>query len=91
MRFIAALRGLKISEQGFRNSVKKVDWPARSQNLRTGPLVKMVKDFHSKNEIWLDGGHNMAAGQAMANNRFPIVIPCHRVIASDGSLGGFAG
>ena len=64
---IAALRGLKISEQGLRNSVKKVDWPARLQNLRTGPLVKMVKDFHSKNEIWLDGGHNMAAGQAMAN------------------------
>ena len=31
------------------------------------------------------------AGQAMANNRFPIVIPCHRVISSDGSLGGFAG
>lgn len=31
------------------------------------------------------------AGQAMANNRLPIVIPCHRVIASDGSLGGFAG
>ena len=30
-----------------------------------------------------------AAGQTMARNRLPIVIPCHRVIASDGSLGGF--
>ena len=30
-----------------------------------------------------------AAGQAMARNRFPLVIPCHRVIASDGGLGGY--
>ena len=30
-----------------------------------------------------------AAGQSMARNRLPIIIPCHRVIASDGSLGGF--
>lgn len=32
-----------------------------------------------------------AAGQAMARNRVPIVIPCHRVIGSDGGLHGFAG
>ena len=30
-----------------------------------------------------------AAGQSMARNPLPIVVPCHRVIASDGSLGGF--
>ena len=30
-----------------------------------------------------------ATGQSMARNRFPIVVPCHRVIASDGGLGGF--
>jgi len=32
-----------------------------------------------------------AAGTALAANPFPIVIPCHRVIRSDGSLGGFGG
>ena len=32
-----------------------------------------------------------AAGQALAGNRFPIVIPCHRVVRADGSLGGYAG
>ncbi len=31
------------------------------------------------------------AGQAMARNRVPIIIPCHRVIGSDGGLHGFAG
>ncbi|HHX73342.1 MAG TPA: methylated-DNA--[protein]-cysteine S-methyltransferase [Firmicutes bacterium] len=30
-----------------------------------------------------------AVGQAMARNRTPVVIPCHRVLCSDGSLGGF--
>jgi len=32
-----------------------------------------------------------AAGQAMANNPIPILIPCHRVVGSDGNLTGFAG
>ncbi|MEO0185601.1 MAG: methylated-DNA--[protein]-cysteine S-methyltransferase [candidate division WOR-3 bacterium] len=30
-----------------------------------------------------------AAGQALANNPFPIIIPCHRVIRSDRTIGGF--
>ena len=30
-------------------------------------------------------------GQALARNPVPIVIPCHRVIASDGSLCGYSG
>ena len=32
-----------------------------------------------------------AAGQAMARNRLAIVIPCHRVIGSDGGLHGYGG
>ncbi|MSR18105.1 MAG: methylated-DNA--[protein]-cysteine S-methyltransferase [Phycisphaerales bacterium] len=32
-----------------------------------------------------------AAGQAMRRNPWPVAIPCHRIVASDGSLGGFAG
>ena len=32
-----------------------------------------------------------AVGAANGRNRLPIVVPCHRVIGSDGSLTGFAG
>ena len=32
-----------------------------------------------------------AVGMANHRNRLPIVIPCHRVIGSDGSLVGYAG
>ena len=34
-------------------------------------------------------GASRAAGQSMARNRLPIVVPCHRVIASDGGMGGY--
>jgi methylated-DNA-[protein]-cysteine S-methyltransferase len=35
-------------------------------------------------------GAARAVGQANGCNPLPIVIPCHRVIASDGTIGGFS-
>lgn len=32
-----------------------------------------------------------AVGSACATNPIPIIVPCHRVLRSDGSLGGYAG
>jgi methylated-DNA-[protein]-cysteine S-methyltransferase len=32
-----------------------------------------------------------AVGQANARNPIPILIPCHRVVAADGALGGYSG
>ena len=29
-------------------------------------------------------------GTALARNPFPIIVPCHRVIAAGGKLGGFS-
>lgn len=36
-------------------------------------------------------GGARAVGNALAGNPFPIVIPCHRAIRSDGYVGGFQG
>jgi methylated-DNA-[protein]-cysteine S-methyltransferase len=38
-----------------------------------------------------DANAARAVGTALATNPFPIVIPCHRAIRSDGALGGFQG
>ena len=32
-----------------------------------------------------------AVGQALSKNPLPIIVPCHRVVASGGKLGGFSG
>ena len=36
-------------------------------------------------------GAARAVGQAVGSNPVPILVPCHRVVASDGTLGGFGG
>jgi len=37
------------------------------------------------------GSAPRAVGQANGANPIPIIIPCHRVVAADGSLGGYSG
>lgn len=37
------------------------------------------------------GGSPRSVGRVMASNPFPLIIPCHRVIASNYSLGGYGG
>jgi len=36
-------------------------------------------------------GAARAAGRALADNPFPLFVPCHRVIRADGDLGGYQG
>jgi O-6-methylguanine DNA methyltransferase len=36
-------------------------------------------------------GAPRAVGQANSANPLAIVVPCHRVIAADGTLGGYGG
>jgi methylated-DNA-[protein]-cysteine S-methyltransferase len=40
-------------------------------------------------EVGLQGDAR-EVGQALGKNPFPIVIPCHRVVAAGGKLGGFS-
>jgi methylated-DNA-[protein]-cysteine S-methyltransferase len=36
-------------------------------------------------------GASRAVGNALATNPFPIIVPCHRAVRSDGGLGGYQG
>ncbi len=38
----------------------------------------------------LGGKASRAVGTAMAKNKNPIIIPCHRVVRQDGSIGEYA-
>src|SRR5829696_1290771 len=45
-------------------------------------------------EVAAATGHSgavRAVGSACAANPLPVVVPCHRVVRSDGSLGGYLG
>jgi methylated-DNA-[protein]-cysteine S-methyltransferase len=37
------------------------------------------------------GGVPRAVGQACGRNPIPIIVPCHRVLAARGAIGGFSG
>jgi methylated-DNA-[protein]-cysteine S-methyltransferase len=36
-------------------------------------------------------GGSRAVGRALAENPFPIIIPCHRAVRTDGEIGGYQG
>ena len=59
---IATLRALGFDAAACEGAVTNAQWPARMQRLKTGPLVKAA----GQAELWLDGGHNPAAGVALA-------------------------
>jgi methylated-DNA-[protein]-cysteine S-methyltransferase len=37
-----------------------------------------------------DRGTARAVGEALGRNPFPVIVPCHRVLAASGKLGGFS-
>ncbi|MCX7558067.1 Mur ligase family protein [Sulfitobacter sp. F26204] len=59
---LAALRLFGMDAKACEAAVTTAQWPARMQRLRTGPLIEIAGTA----ELWLDGGHNAAAGQALA-------------------------
>ena len=59
---LATLRLLGFDEAACEAAVSRAQWPARMQRLRTGPLAESAPGV----ELWLDGGHNPAGGQAVA-------------------------
>ena len=59
---LAALRHLEAKESACEAAITQAHWPARLQRLREGPLPALAPGA----ELWLDGGHNPAAGDALA-------------------------
>jgi methylated-DNA-[protein]-cysteine S-methyltransferase len=75
-----------------------LDWSRTSGFQRT-----VLQELHAEigfgrtvtyGELAARVGHpeaSRAVGIAMASNPLPVVVPCHRVVASGGKLGGFGG
>jgi dihydrofolate synthase/folylpolyglutamate synthase len=62
---IAMLRhqdALAIPDAAFATAARAARWPARMQRLAAGPLTALLP---AGSEIWLDGGHNQAAAEAV--------------------------
>lgn len=58
--------------------------------------LRMIPRGQTRSYQWVANTIGMpsaarAVGQAVGRNPLPIVIPCHRVIAADGGIGGFTG
>ncbi|MEP3759729.1 MAG: hypothetical protein ABJM62_09140, partial [Marinomonas sp.] len=56
---IRAQKAVAVSAEAVKAGVKSAQWPARMQRLASGPLI-------GTSEVWLDGGHNRSAGEALA-------------------------
>lgn len=73
-----------------------IDWSGYTNfQRRVLSIVKLINysEVCSYQQVAQKAGSPRAAravGGVMRSNRTPLVIPCHRVIAADGSLGGFS-
>lgn len=61
------------------------------QHLAMIPYGERVTYGSLARALGLPPGHARAVGSAVGRNPLAIVLPCHRVVAADGSLRGYAG
>ncbi|MBL6613269.1 MAG: bifunctional folylpolyglutamate synthase/dihydrofolate synthase [Reyranella sp.] len=71
----------RIDDGAIREGLAAVDWPARLQKLKRGPLVDAMPPA---SELWLDGGHNEDCGLALARQaeewaREPGALPLYLI------------
>ena len=53
------------------------------------PKGKVTTYRELSNAVGLKNGQR-AIGMIMKKNPFPVIVPCHRVVKSDGKIGGYA-
>jgi methylated-DNA-[protein]-cysteine S-methyltransferase len=61
------------------------------RELLTIPWGETVTYGELARRLGLPVGASRAVGQANGANPLPVIIPCHRVVAADHRLGGYAG
>jgi dihydrofolate synthase / folylpolyglutamate synthase len=64
VRLSRKLPVLGLDDAAIGRGLRNVQWPARMQRLTTGPLPSILG---LDAELWLDGGHNPAAGDMLAD------------------------
>jgi dihydrofolate synthase/folylpolyglutamate synthase len=60
---LGILNRFKVDDAAISQGLRTIEWPARVQRLSTGKLFVLLPPGW---ELWLDGGHNAAAGEALA-------------------------
>jgi methylated-DNA-[protein]-cysteine S-methyltransferase len=74
-----------------------IDWQLSGGFLlraRQGIAAIPYGETRTYTDLARDAGNERAvraAGSACSRNPIPLIVPCHRVLRSDGSLGGYAG
>jgi dihydrofolate synthase/folylpolyglutamate synthase len=58
-----SLEGFGLDAAARETGLARAEWPGRLQRLAGGPLAELLPEGW---ELWLDGGHNAAAGVALA-------------------------
>ncbi|MEO0729132.1 MAG: methylated-DNA--[protein]-cysteine S-methyltransferase [Pseudomonadota bacterium] len=79
-----SLHALELDAQGvssFNRTVYRV--------LRTVPRASTVTYGELARDVGRPGAAR-AVGLAMGRNPWPVIVPCHRVLAGNGKLGGFS-
>jgi O-6-methylguanine DNA methyltransferase len=71
-------------------------WPATSFFLDVWHATSEIPRGETRSYGWLAAhvgrpGAARAVGMAMQRNPVPIIVPCHRVLAANGGLGGYGG
>ena len=75
----------------------KLDLPAATPFQReVWKITRLIPYGETKSYLWVANqikrpGAMRAVGQALSRNPLAIIVPCHRVVASNGELGGFSG
>ncbi len=76
-----SLEGFHVSEEAIAKGITAAVWPARLERLSPGKLHDLAPEG---SEIWVDGGHNPAAGEvvarALADLEERVSSPIHLIV-----------